>query len=163
MDDTLPCYGFQVPVDEVLEAVYTVVRQQLLAVVPTNTDGKQCLTLASVNQQQFEEQIAEIMDSKRLLYEQFVAGEIDAQSFKGQKSVLDERLSQTKSTFAAMRAKADEVQNIDERKQQRQMLLDEIRAAGTLSNELAERIIDHINVYPDKRIDIVYKIADLLE
>ncbi len=77
--------------------------------------------------------------------------------------MLDERLSQTKSTFAAMRAKADEVQNIDERKQRRQMLLDEIQAAGTLSNELAEHIIDHINVYPDKRIEIVYKIADLLE
>ncbi len=84
MDDTLPCYGFQVPVAEVLEAVYTVVRQQLSAVVPTNTDGKQCLTLAAANQQQFEEQIAEIMDSKRLLYEQFVAEEIDAQSFRSE-------------------------------------------------------------------------------
>ncbi len=103
------------------------------------------------------------MESKRLLYEQFVAGEIGAASFKEQKSVLDERLSKTKSTFATMKAKANEVQCHDNRQRQRQLLLNEIQAAGTLSNELAERIIDHINVYPDKRIEIVYKIADLIE
>ena len=62
-----------------------------------------------------------------------------------------------------MKAKVEETQIIQDRHQQRQQLLDDLQTEGTLSNELAERIIDRIIVYPDRRIEIVYKIADLLK
>lgn len=163
MDDTLPCSGFQIPVADVLNAVFASVQQQLLAAGPTSSDGSPCLTLDDIHQQQYEDQVADIMDSKRRLYEEYVAGVIDAEAFQKSKASLDETLARTKSTFAAMKAKVDETQIIQDRHQQRQQLLDDLQTEGTLSNELAERIIDRIIVYPDRRIEIVYKIADLLE
>lgn len=88
---------------------------------------------------------------------------IDADAFQMNKASLDETLAKTKSTFAAMKAKVEDSQTIRDRHQQRQQLLDDLQTEGTLSNELAERIIDHIIVHPDMRIEIIYKIADLLE
>lgn len=66
-------------------------------------------------------------------------------------------------TFAAMKAKVEEKQTIQDRHQQRQQLLDDLQTEGTLSNELAAQIIEHITIHSDRRIEIVYKIADLLE
>ena len=103
------------------------------------------------------------MDSKRRLYEEYVAGVIDAEAFQNSKASLDETLTKTKSSFAAMKAMVEEKQTIQGQHQQRQQLLNDLQTEGTLSNELAERIIDHIIVHPDGRIEIVYKIADLLE
>ena len=159
----ISCNGYQIPVDDVLNAVFTSVQQQLLAAGPTSSDGSPCLTLDDIHQQQYEDQVADIMDSKRRLYEEYVAGVIDAEAFQKSKASLDETLARTKSAFAAMKAKVEEMQIIQDRHQQRQQLLDDLQTEGTLSNDLAERIIDRIIVYSDRRIEIVYKIADLLE
>lgn len=163
MDETLACHGFQIPVTDVVGTVFTVVTQQLLAAVPTISDGEICFTPVDIHQRQYEDQIAEIMDAKRLLYEQFIAGEIDAESFQKSKLSLDETLVRIKSTFAAVKAKAEEMQGVDDRQQRRQQILNDLQAEGTVSNELAERIIDQIRVHPDKRIEIIYKIADLFD
>ena len=82
MDDTLPCNGFQIPVADVLNAVFTSVQQQLFAVGPTSSDGTPCLSLDDIHRQQYEDQVADIMDSKRRLYEEYVAGVIDAEAFR---------------------------------------------------------------------------------
>lgn len=161
MDENLACYGFQVPVSDVLETVFAVVKQQLTAAAPVTTDGGVGLSLADVHHQQYEDQVAEIMESKRLLYEQFIAGEISSSAFQQGKSSLDEMLAKTKSSFAAMKVKAEEKQTADNRQQQRQRILATMQAEGTFSNELAEQIIDRIFVYPDRRIEIVYKVSDL--
>ena len=108
------------------------------------------------------DQVAAVMDLKRQLYEEYVAGVIDAGAFQKNKASLDDTLGKIKSTFAAMKAKVEEKQTIQDRHQQRQRLLDDLQTEGTLSNELAEQIIDYITVYPDKQIVIVYKISDLL-
>lgn len=163
MDDTLPCNGFQIPVADILNAVFTSVQQQLLAVGSASSDGTPCLTLDDIHQQQYEDQVSDIMDSKRRLYEEYVAGVIDAETFQKNKASLDETLLRARNTYAAMKAKVEEKQTIQDRHQQRQQLLDDLQPEGTLSNELAERIIDHIIVHPDRRTEIVYKIADLLE
>ena len=102
------------------------------------------------------------MDSKRRLYEEYVAGVIDAEAFQKNKALLDETLAKVKNTFVVMRAKVEEQRNIRDRQQHRQQLLDDLQAEGALSNELAERIIDHIMVFPDKSIEIIYNISDLL-
>ena len=70
-------------------------------------------------------------------------------------------LAKTKSTFAAKKANAEEKQTAEKRQQQRRQILADMQAEGTFSNELAEQIIDRILIYPDKRIEIVYKVADL--
>ena len=132
-----------------------------MAAAPVTTDGDPALSLADVHQQQYEDQVAEIMESKRLLYEQLIAGEIEADAFQQSKSSLDEMLAKTKSTFAAIRAKAEEKQTAENRQQQRRRILADMQAEGTFSNELAEQIIDRILIYPDKRIEIIYKVADL--
>lgn len=163
VDESLACNGFRIPAAEVLDAVFATVKQQLMSAVPALPDGTLCLTPADVHRQRYEAQIAEIMEEKRLLFERFIAGEIAAESFRQSKFELDEMLTKMKSTFAALTAKAEEKKTIADRQRQRQQLLDELLAEETLSNELAERMIDRITVFPDKRIEITYKMSDLFE
>ena len=163
MDETLACHGFQIPVIDVLNTVFTVVRQQLMAAAPATVDGTLCFSLTDVHHQQYEAQVTEIMEAKRLLYEQFIEGEISAEAFQESKSSFDEKLTITKSTFAAMKAMDVGKKMSDDRQRQRQQILDALQDEGVISNNLAERFINQISIYPGGQIEIVYKITDLLK
>lgn len=162
VDETLACHGFRIPVSDVLDAAFTSVKQQLLSVASTAADGAP-VSLGDIHQQQYESQLTEMMEAKRALYERFIAGEISAESFRKSKQMLDDELTRTKSAFAALNAKAEGNKLAADRQHQRQQLLEVLQSENTLSNELAERLIDHITVFPDKRMEIVYQIADLFE
>ena len=53
--------------------------------------------------------------------------------------------------------KQDEQMRQDSRKEATKAILD----VDTLTTELAELLIDRVLVYPDKRIEIAYKIQDI--
>ena len=55
--------------------------------------------------------------------------------------------------------KQDEQARQDSRKEASKAIFD----ADTLTTELAELLIDRVLVYPDKRIEIAYKIQDIFD
>ena len=59
----------------------------------------------------------------------------------------------------AFKQKQDERARQDSRKEASKAIFD----ADTLTTELAELLIDRVLVYPDKRIEIAYKIQDIFD
>ncbi len=99
----------------------------------------------------------------RFLYEHYLMGEIGTNTYKAKKVACDELLLKTKNAYAAVLAqtkqKQDEQAWQDSRKEASKAIFD----ADTLTTELAELLIDRVLVYPDKHIEIAYKIQNIFE
>ena len=67
----------------------------------------------------------------------------------------------TKNAYAAVLAQAKQKQDEQARQDSRKEASKAIFDADTLTTELAELLIDRVLVYPDKRIEIAYKIQDI--
>ena len=67
----------------------------------------------------------------------------------------------TKNAYAAVLAQAQQRRDEQARQDSRKEASKAIFDADTLTTELAELLIDRVLVYPDKRIEIAYKIQDI--
>ena len=88
-------------------------------------------------------------------------GEIDLNTYKAEKAACDELLWKTKNAYAAVLAQAKQKQDEQARQDSRKEASKAIFDADALTTELAEMLIDRVLVYPDKRIEIAYKIQDI--
>ena len=102
-----------------------------------------------------------IEDYKRTLYEHYLMGEIDLSTYKEQKVACDKLLLKTKNAYAAVLAQARQKQDEQARQDSRKKASKAIFDADTLTTELAKLLIDRVLVYPNKRIEIAYKIQDI--
>ena len=112
---------------------------------------------------EYEQQIEALQDGKRTLYERYLMGEIDLNTYKAEKAACDELLLKTKNAYAAVLAQAKQKQDEQARQDSRKEASKAIFDADTLTTELAELLIDRVLVYPDKRIEIAYKIQDIFD
>ena len=87
-------------------------------------------------------------------------GEIDLNTYKAEKAACDELLLKTKNAYAAVLAQAKQKQDEQARQDSRKEASKAIFDADTLTTEL---LIDRVLVYPDKRIEIAYKIQDIFD
>ena len=108
-----------------------------------------------------DQQIEAMQDGKRTLYEHYLMGEIDLNTYKAEKAACDELLLKTKNAYAAVLAQAKQKKDEQARQDSRKEASKAIFDADTLTTELAELLIDRVLVYPDKRIEIAYKIQDI--
>ena len=94
---------------------------------------------------------------------QLIMGEIDLNTYKAEKAACDELLLKTKNAYAAVLAQAKQKQDEQARQDSRKEASKALFDADTLTTELAELLIDRVLVYPDKRIEIAYKIRDIFD
>ena len=73
-------------------------------VATLNLDGTVRLDAATPERSEYEQRIEALQDGKRLLYERYLMGEIDLDTYKAEKAACDELLLKTKNTYAAVLA-----------------------------------------------------------
>ncbi len=95
--------------------------------------------------------------------EHYLMGEIDLNTYKAEKVACDELLLKSKNAYAAVLAQAKQKQDEQARQDSRKEASKAIFDADTLTTELAELLIDRVLVYPDRRIEIAYKIKDIFD
>lgn len=110
-----------------------------------------------------EMQIAAIQDDKMRLYEEYLSGEISVEEYKAQKEVLDAALLKIQNAHATLTAQAKQAQEQHDEQVQRQAIIREIANADGLNAALADMLIEKVYVFPDKRIEIAYKIRDIFD
>ena len=141
---------------ELEQAVFLTLKKQMEAAAPLAPDGTFWVDASVPERTEYEQQI-----EKRALYERYLMGEIDLNTYKAEKAACDELLLKTKNAYAAVLAQAKQKQDEQARQDSRKEASKAIFDADTLTTELAELLIDRVLVYPDKRIEIAYKIQDI--
>ena len=157
------CHKMRLNAAELEQAVFLTLKKQMEAAAPLAPDGTLRVDASVPERTEYEQQIEALQDGKRALYERYLMGEIDLNTYKAEKAACDELLLKTKNAYAAVLAQAKQKQDEQARQDSRMEASKAIFDADTLTTELAELLIDRVLVYPDKRIEITYKIRDIFD
>mgnify|MGYP000131567966 CR=1 FL=1 len=89
-------------------------------------------------------------------------GQIELDTYKSEKAVYDAEILKVKRLCCCHRSGKAEAGRTGPPKQ-RQEIAHSIAEADVLTSELTDLLIEKVCVFPDNRIEIVYKIHDLFE
>lgn len=151
----MPCSGLSIPKDELERIVFDTINAQAkctFGIGGFETDGD----LFSKRQEEHDKRIRFLQDSKRGLYEKFVLGELDAETYKAQKAELDVQLTYERNISAAAVEQAQAERDEHEKSQRQKKIADELNSADTLTNSLVDLLIKRVYVFPDSRIELEY-------
>lgn len=107
-------------------------------------------------QEEHEKKIRFLQNGKRELYEQFVLGEIDADTYKARKAELDVKLTYERNVSTAITEQSKSEQDKQEKANLQKKIAAELNAADGLNKSLADLLIKRVYVFPDNRIEIEY-------
>ena len=157
----LDCYNIHIREKELNQLVYELLCKQFQVAfgIDSLADLRKVDTVA-IRQADFDRQIFELQEEKRKLYEALVSGRIPLLEYKDQKEQISEKLLEVQNTKAVVMARLEAEQ--EERQHQRQQMdiSRMLTESDGLTSELVDLLIDKIYVYPDKRVDIAFKIRD---
>ena len=162
-DEESRCHKMRLNATELEQMVFLTLKKQMEAAAPLAPDGTRRVDASVPERAEYEQQIEALQDGKRTLYERYLMGEIDLNTYKAEKAACDELLLKTKNAYAAVLVQAKQKQDEQARQDSRKEASKAIFDVDTLTTELAELLIDRVLVYPDKRIEIAYKIRDIFD
>lgn len=156
----LPCYGVKVKMTELEQAVFEIIRAQMTPVLGIDT-SKDTLDLQTVQQAEHEEKLRSIQSGKRQLYERYALGEIDLETYRTEKEKYDAELVKAKNVHATIAAQTKQIRSDYEARLRQREIVQELGSADTLTQELIDRLVKKIYLFPGDRIEIEYITQDL--
>ena len=113
-------------------------------------------------------ELSGLKGDKIRLYEDYVAKQMDADTYISRKTILDAKIDEMAASLAGMEESIRSAEN--ERKSVNSpeigtLISEAERLLGEdhLTSEMADAFIENVYVYPDKKIEIVYKYQDIIE
>lgn len=156
-----PCYGMTIRESELESIVYEFLCKQFE--VSLGIDGPNELKpvdKVAVRRAEFDNQIFELQEEKRKLYEALVIKQIDVNLYKEQKALIEQRLLEVQNTKAVVMTRLEAEQQEKERQHQQKDVLQSLVENKGLTSELVDMLIEKIFIYPNKRVEIVLKIKN---
>lgn len=151
----MPCNSLSIPIKELEQIVYDTINAQAKCVF--GIDNFQANTdIHSDLQDEHERKVRFLQDSKRELYEQYVLGELDTETYKAKKAELDVKLAYERNVSATIEKQAQNERDEHEKAQRQKKIADELNAADTLTKSLVDLLIKRVYVFPDNRVELEY-------
>lgn len=162
-DPTSLCYSLRIDVADLEQAVFQTLKKQMELVL----DNQSAETIQNgvyvAEQSEYERQIESLNNEKQILFERYCMGEIDVEKYKSEKAAIDAEILRTNNACAAVTAQAKRQQEEQVQRDSRNEIWSAVAEASELTPDLVDMLIEKVVVFPDKRIDIVYKVKDLFE
>lgn len=125
-----------------------------------NLSNAGVLDMQLAKQNDFDRQIQDLQDKKRVLYEQLLLQEISMEEYKSQKAAINVELNRIKQLHAVLAAQTTQMRMDSEAKSARKKLAQDITGSGRLTTGLVDTLIDRIYIYPGNQVEIIWKIKD---
>ena len=161
VNESAPCHGLTVTEAELEGMLYEVLAKQaqvILNVADLSNAGRLDVQLAE--QAEYNKQIDNYLDQKRVLYEQFILKQITMEDYKIQKAAVDSELDRLREIHSNLRAQTSQMEIDEKSKSARTQLAREIVGAGGLTAGLADTLIDRVYAYPNNQVEINWKMKD---
>lgn len=161
-DETEPCYNLTVFEEDLHNIILEIIQKQAQLTMKTDAaDNWDNLNLKSTKVIELEKQIQNCNDEKQQLYEQFVMEEITLEVFTSEKAKLNKKADELKRQYKLVAEQVEQMKMDSSKKneivQMAKDVSEDIAKENSLTQELADLLIDKIYVYPDKRIEIQWK------
>ena len=161
VNESAPCYGLTVTEAELEGMLYKILSKQaqvILNVADLANTGQLDIQLAK--QAEYDKQIADYLDRKRMLYEQLILKQITMGDYKTQKAAVDSELDRLRAIHSDLKVRTSQMELDEKAKSARTELAREVVGAGSLTAGLADTLIDRVYVYPGNQVEIVWKMKD---
>lgn len=161
VNDAAPCHGLTVVEAELERMLYEILSKQaqvILNVADLSNAGQLDIQLAE--QAENDKQINRCLNQKRALYEQFILNQITIEDYKTQKAAVDSELDRLRVIHSDLKVRTSQMEMDEKSKSARTELAREVVGAGGLTAGLADTLIDRVYVYPNHRVEIVWKMKD---
>ena len=145
---------------ETEEAVFCSVKSQLLLFLGNNEENDG-LSLQSQQLAAYESRLLDLQTKKRHLYEQCISGGMDFEQMGAEKKKLDSEIESVTDSLAVLREMEKKNQDATQAKRTFRDMLHEICEADQLTPSVADRLIDKVYIFHDKRIEIKYATQDV--
>ncbi|GHV47904.1 hypothetical protein FACS189499_06260 [Clostridia bacterium] len=151
------CHKMKVNVRKLDETILVIIRKQ--AEIVLNSGDLTKLRKVGDNGKRiadFEKEVNRCVEERQRAYEQFVLREIDRETYQKQKSDCSERIDKFNNQIAVSKqAERDILSGVKTNAIAKDIL------SKTLTNrEIIETLIDKIKVFPEDKLEIIWKIAD---
>ncbi|MCL2672523.1 MAG: recombinase family protein, partial [Clostridiales bacterium] len=145
------CHKLRIPNSELEKVVMENIKQQAEMVVASMGANPPQNPAVS----EHEAMIENLQIERQRLYESVVLGDISREEYKVQKSAVDAELARAQQMLGVIRVQYDKREsNTTAVDAARKVLKEE-----SLIRELVSMLIDKILIYPDKRVEIMWKLA----
>ena len=161
VNESSPCHGLTVTETELEGMLYEVLSKQaqvILNVADLSNAGRLDVQLAE--QAEYDKQIENYLDQKRVLYEQFILKQITMEDYKIQKAAVDSELDRLRTIHSNLKVQTSQMEMDEKAKSARTELAREVVGAGGLTAGLADTLINQVYVYPNNQVEIVWKMKD---
>ena len=156
---TMACHGLEIKAADLEETVLQTVKTQVAVIGGIDLDSDK-IQFSSMEQAEQEKKLLALKDKKRQLYEQFIRKEITMQDFQQEKSEIEYYIEMVDRVLADMRKSVDQTVAKYEEEARLKKLAQSASSPEALSQELAERTVNKVHVFRDKRIEIESSFQD---
>ena len=113
-----------------------------------------------MQQSEYEKRIAALREAKRRLYENLILGALAADEYKTKKSAIDAELNRLKRAYDSLKAETAVMVAAKSSDDEIRRLAESASGESKLSRAIMELLIEKIYVYPDNRVEIMWKVAN---
>lgn len=155
------CYNMTLTENELEQTLFDIISKQ--AQVIANIDNLNDLDNIQLQTEkviEIEKQIRACNDEKQRLYEQLLMREITLDRYNTDKDALNKKADELKKQYKSSSHRAEQMQMESSKKAELIQMAKDISKETTLTQTLADLLIDKVYVYPDNRIEVDWKIRD---
>ena len=156
-DQTADCYQMKFKASEIDDAVLSVIRKIAEVVLNKSELGELSPKAGSDKElSDYETRIAEINEQRQRHYESYILREINRDEFVKLKDECSAEIDRLNKQVAAFKAEAQSRVNM----QSTRAIAEQALGETANYKEIVDTLIEKVYVFPDNRIEIVWKIAD---
>ena len=161
VNESAACHGLMIAEAELEGLLFEILSKQAQIILGLdNLSIARQLDIQLAEQAKCDNRIEEYLDEKRVLYERLVMKQITTEEYKAQKAAIDIELDRLREIHSKLKMQTSQMQMNEKEKRARTELAQEVSEAGGLTAGLAEALIDRVLVYPDNRVEILWKMKD---
>ena len=156
----MPCYGLSMRASELEQAVFYSVKNQLFLFLG-NKEENDGFSPQSQQLAAYESRLLDLQTKKRRLYEQCISGGMDFEQMGAEKKRLDSEMASVTDSLTVLQEMEKKHQDAAQVKRTFRDMLQEICEADQLTPSVADRLIDKVYIFHDKRIEIKFAMQDV--
>lgn len=152
------CYNVRIHTKELEQMVIDTIRSQAQCYTASDADIKNNAEASQQELTDCEQKIKDLQDSKRELYEQYILGILEIDTYKIKKAELEAQLVDVKNVCAVISARAKASQEEYDVSLRNAEIVSSISGTDSITSALVDKLVDKIYVFPNKRVEIQYKV-----
>lgn len=150
------CKDVSIRVEDLERTVFDTIRSQAQCFVDTDADIKVRAEKSALELNGYEQNLKLLQESKRELYEQYILGILDIDTYKSKKAELEIQLADMKHLCSVVADKAKTAQEDYEESIKNAEIVASIDGADSLTKALVDKLVERVYVFPNNRIEIKY-------